>query len=112
YAPARFALARRALAAGNEEQAIVHLHGVIAGAPGHAAAGGPLAGLDARHPPSDQVFQVLEPVATANLRLPELRLQLAELYLQKGRYDDALRTAAPIVGRGAAFLPRPLLAGL
>ena len=112
YAPARFALARRALAAGNEEGAIVHFHGVIASAPGHAAAGSALAGLYARQTRYDQAIQVLEPVAAANPQLPELRLQLAELYLQKGRYDDALRAVGQLVGKDSAFVPARMIAGL
>jgi len=112
YPAARFALARLALAASKEQEAIDHLRQVLVGAPGHAAAGSALAGLYARETRYDQAIQVLEPVALAHPRQPELTLQLAELYLQKGRYDDALRAVERFVRPGTVVVPARMIAGL
>ena len=112
----RLGLARVALAQGKDEEAIVQLQSALQQERANPAAVLILAGLYESLSRYDQAIAVMEAAERAAPRRVEFSLRLGELYLKKGRYDDAeakareLLAAHPDLGAAHVIRGQALLA--
>lgn len=95
----RLALARLALAQGEEDKAVSHLQTLLSRRPGHLGAALLLATLNDKLGRTRETIPVLERATGAAPDEPALALALGEAYLKAGRPQDAIEPMSVLLAR-------------